>query len=174
MSSKMKQNIDTTPVDKFPKESVIVPIVNSPIFPGMIAPIILSEEKFIKEFDEYLAKNRFIALNLVKFKEEHLVPSAILSGEDEEGEDFAITEYKEETEAILSDVKGKDIYRVGIICKIVGFEGDLQFDTSKPDGTPRKLLDSTKLHSLGYHHKTSLQEGIKIVYQDFINQFELI
>jgi len=61
-----------------------------------------------------------------------------------------------------------------IICKIVGFEGDLQFDTSKPDGTPRKLLDSTKLHSLGYQHKISLQDGIKIVYQDFINQFKLI
>ncbi len=61
-----------------------------------------------------------------------------------------------------------------IISKIIGFEGDLRFDTSKPDGTPRKLLDSTKLHSLGYRHKTSLQDGIKIVYQDFINQFELI
>ncbi len=61
-----------------------------------------------------------------------------------------------------------------IISNIIGFEGDLQFDTSKPDGTPRKLLNSTKLHSLGYRHKTSLQDGIKIVYQDFINQFELI
>ena len=61
-----------------------------------------------------------------------------------------------------------------IISRIIGFEGDLQFDTSKPDGTPRKLLDSTKLHSLGYQHKVSLQDGIKIVYQDFINQFELI
>jgi len=61
-----------------------------------------------------------------------------------------------------------------IISEIIGFEGDLRFDTSKPDGTPRKLLDSTKLHSLGYWHKTSLQDGIKKVYQDFINQFELI
>lgn len=57
-----------------------------------------------------------------------------------------------------------------IISIIIGFEGDLSFDTSKPDGTPRKLLDSSKLHSLGYQHKTSLQEGIEIVYQDFINQ----
>jgi GDP-L-fucose synthase len=56
------------------------------------------------------------------------------------------------------------------IQKIVGFEGELKFDTSKPDGTPKKLMDSSYLHSLGWQHKISLGEGIKIAYQDFLSK----
>lgn len=52
-----------------------------------------------------------------------------------------------------------------LIKKIIGYQGDLQFDTSKPDGTLRKLLDVTKLHSLGWKHKINLEEGIESVYQ---------
>jgi ATP-dependent Lon protease len=52
-----------------PSEVVIIPILNSPIYPGMIAPIILSEDKYSSELDDYLAKNSFVALNLVKFKD---------------------------------------------------------------------------------------------------------
>ncbi|MBW6483208.1 MAG: GDP-L-fucose synthase [Vicingaceae bacterium] len=48
--------------------------------------------------------------------------------------------------------------------EIVGFNGDLVFDTSKPDGTPRKLMDVSKIHSLGWKHKIELHEGIKDVY----------
>lgn len=51
-----------------------------------------------------------------------------------------------------------------LIQKVVGFTGELKFDPSKPDGTPRKLTDVTKLHSLGWKHKISLEEGIKSVY----------
>lgn len=47
-----------------------------------------------------------------------------------------------------------------MIRKCIGFEGELYFNTEKPDGTPRKLLDVTKLHSLGWHHKVELEEGI--------------
>lgn len=54
-----------------------------------------------------------------------------------------------------------------LIKKIVGFEGALEFDTSKPDGTPRKLMDVSKLHSKGWKHKISLEEGITQVYQEF-------
>ena len=49
------------------------------------------------------------------------------------------------------------------IQEVVGFEGELTFDASKPDGTPRKLTDVSKLHSLGYHHKINLREGIQTV-----------
>lgn len=48
----------------------------------------------------------------------------------------------------------------------VGFEGDVVFDTTKPDGTPRKLTDTTKLHSLGWKHAIELEEGIRKVYKD--------
>ncbi len=50
----------------------------------------------------------------------------------------------------------------------VGYEGELVFDSSKPDGTPRKLLDTTKLQNLGWKAKTNLIDGIKISYADFI------
>ncbi len=52
-----------------------------------------------------------------------------------------------------------------LVRKIVGFQGNLEFDTSKPDGTPRKLMDVTKVHGLGWHHKIALTEGIASVYQ---------
>lgn len=54
-----------------------------------------------------------------------------------------------------------------IVKEVVGFKGELKFDITKPDGTPRKLLDVTKLHSLGWKHKTSMKEGITIAYEDF-------
>lgn len=53
------------------------------------------------------------------------------------------------------------------IQKIVGYEGKLIFDTTKPDGTPRKLMDVTKLHGLGWKHHTALEEGISKAYADF-------
>ena len=52
---------------------------------------------------------------------------------------------------------------------VVGYEGNLTFDTSKPDGTPRKLLDVSKLESLGWKYHTELKEGIKLAYEDFLN-----
>ena len=50
---------------------------------------------------------------------------------------------------------------------IIGFEGDIHFDSSKPDGTHKKLLDVSKLHALGWKHKIELTEGIKLAYEDF-------
>jgi GDP-L-fucose synthase len=61
-----------------------------------------------------------------------------------------------------------------LIKHIVGYNGDLIFDKTKPDGTPRKLLDVSKLHSLGWKHKTSLKEGIQMAYQDFLNQHSYV
>lgn len=57
-----------------------------------------------------------------------------------------------------------------LIQKVVGFEGHLAFDTSKPNGTPRKLMDSTRLFDTGWTPKTQLEEGIKLAYQDFISR----
>ncbi|MEQ8361371.1 MAG: GDP-L-fucose synthase [Cyclobacteriaceae bacterium] len=56
-----------------------------------------------------------------------------------------------------------------LVKEIVGFNGRIQFDSSKPDGTPRKLMNNTKLHKLGYKHKVSIREGIKLTYQDFLS-----
>lgn len=54
-----------------------------------------------------------------------------------------------------------------IIQKIVGYEGSISQDLSKPDGTPRKLMDVSFLHRLGWKHRIELEEGIRLVYADF-------
>jgi len=54
------------------------------------------------------------------------------------------------------------------ICDIVGFQGELVWDTTKPDGTPRKLLDVSKIHALGWRHQIGLREGIARTYEWFL------
>ena len=51
------------------------------------------------------------------------------------------------------------------IIKEIDFKGELRWDSSKPDGTPRKLTDVTKLHNLGWHHKVEIDEGIHRLYE---------
>ncbi len=58
-----------------------------------------------------------------------------------------------------------------LIKEVVGYEGELIWDKSKPDGAPRKLLDVTKLHNLGWKHKTSLEEGIRKTYDWYNNRY---
>ncbi len=55
-----------------------------------------------------------------------------------------------------------------LVIECVGYKGAVEWDASKPDGTPRKLLDTTKINSLGWHSKTTLRDGIKKAYQDFL------
>lgn len=55
-----------------------------------------------------------------------------------------------------------------LIKEVVGFKGKIEFDTSKPDGTPRKLMDVSKLRSMGYQPVTGLEEGIEKAYRDFL------
>jgi len=59
-----------------------------------------------------------------------------------------------------------------LIQKTVGYEGEVHWNTEKPDGTPRKLMDVSKLHALGWKHRTDLNEGIRITYQDFLQKIE--
>jgi len=67
------------------------------------------------------------------------------------------------------DISIKDLAL--LIKKIVGYSGELKFDSSKPDGTPRKLMDVSKIHSLGWKHKISLETGIKTVYEEVKAKF---
>ncbi|KAA3645944.1 MAG: GDP-L-fucose synthase [Bacteroidetes bacterium] len=62
------------------------------------------------------------------------------------------------------DISIKDLAL--LIKEIVGFHGELVFDTSKPDGTPRKLMDVSKLHEFGWKHKISIEDGIRRVYEE--------
>ncbi|MGA8595122.1 MAG: GDP-L-fucose synthase [Bryobacteraceae bacterium] len=68
------------------------------------------------------------------------------------------------------DITIADLAR--LVKQVVGFEGELIFDTSKPDGTPRKLLDVTRLNSLGWKARITLNDGIKSTYQWFLDNVE--
>ncbi|MGJ1205630.1 GDP-L-fucose synthase [Sphingobacterium lactis] len=68
------------------------------------------------------------------------------------------------------DISIKDLAL--LIKDVVGYEGELEFDSSKPDGTPRKLMDVSKLHGLGWKAKTDLREGIQAAYRDYLDRYE--
>ncbi|QJD96960.1 GDP-L-fucose synthase [Mucilaginibacter robiniae] len=55
-----------------------------------------------------------------------------------------------------------------LVSQVVGYEGSISLDTSKPDGAPRKLMDVSKLHEWGWHHTIELPQGIQLAYQDFL------
>lgn len=55
-----------------------------------------------------------------------------------------------------------------LVAKVVGYEGEIRWDPSKPDGTPRKLLDVSKLEMLGWKYQTELEDGIRFSYEDFL------
>jgi GDP-L-fucose synthase len=57
-----------------------------------------------------------------------------------------------------------------LIKDIIGYNGEIQFDTTKPDGTPRKLMDVSKLHNKGWKHTVELEGGIRLAYQDFLKK----
>ena len=56
-----------------------------------------------------------------------------------------------------------------MVAQVVGYQGKILWDTSKPNGTPRKLLDVSKAEKLGWKYKTELKEGIQLAYNDFLN-----
>ena len=89
---------------------------------------------------------------------------------------------------LIENIDAKDIYEKGIsqinigtgkdisildlaklIAKVIGFKGELVHDTSKPDGTPRKLMDVTRINTLGWKYKTELKEGIEKTYEWYLN-----
>ncbi len=57
-----------------------------------------------------------------------------------------------------------------LVAKVVGYDGEIKWDPTKPDGTPRKLLDVSKLEGLGWKYKTELEDGIRLAYEDFLKQ----
>lgn len=136
--SNIKLNSEVEQIQELPTEVVVIPIVNSPIFPGMIAPIILGEDKYTPELDQQVQKSGYVSLNLVKFKE-------IQSFVDEDIEDPEITSVSDyEMEAFdpdLRDLTPKDIYKVGVICKVVK-------KLKLPDGSVNLLVHGLKRYRI--------------------------
>jgi len=76
-----------------------------------------------------------------------------------------------QSEGLFNIGTGKDVTireLAETVMNVVGFEGNIAFDTSKPDGTPRKLLNVERMHALGWQASTSLRDGIAIAYADFL------
>ncbi|CAG0933543.1 GDP-L-fucose synthase [Geobacter sp.] len=83
---------------------------------------------------------------------------------------------------LMARHEGNDIVNIGsgeeisirdlalLVKRVVGYEGELVFDTTKPDGTPRKLSDVSRLHSLGWRHRIGLEEGVASVYAWYLDQ----
>jgi len=69
---------------------------------------------------------------------------------------------------IGEDISIKDLAEM--IKDVIGYTGNITFDSSKPDGTPRKLMDVSKLHALGWKHRVNLREGIQLAYTDFLQK----
>ncbi|MGB0454197.1 MAG: endopeptidase La [Bacteriovoracaceae bacterium] len=111
----------------FPDSVVIIPIMNSPIFPGMIAPIILSEDKFTPELDSYLLRTGYVALNLVKN-----------DLKDEEGQIIP----EEHIDLENREISKGDIYKVGVLCKVVK-------KLKLPDGSVNVLVHGVKRYRAG-------------------------
>ena len=119
---KLKPTSGKDDLPKLPEIVVIIPIMNSPIFPGMIAPIILSEEKFTPELDESLLKTGYVALNLVKN-----------DLKDDEGSIIP----EEDIDFDKREIKSGDIYKVGVLCKVVK-------KLKLPDGSVNVLVHGMK------------------------------
>lgn len=82
---------------------------------------------------------------------------------------FLMQNYNEPNLINIGTGKDITIRDLALLVKdTVGFEGALLFDTAKPDGTPRKLMDVSKLHEMGWKHSVELEEGIKLAYTDFL------
>jgi len=82
---------------------------------------------------------------------------------------FLMNNYDEEQPLNIGTGKDISIYDLAHKIKdIIGFEGKIDWDSTKPNGTPKKLLDVSKLHSLGWKHKIELDEGIEITYNRFL------
>lgn len=101
-----------------------------------------------------------------------------------------VEDFAEAIHFIMQNVNAVDLYEHGLshlnigtgkdltllelaqlIADIIGFRVTIEYDTSKPDGTPRKLLDVSRLHTLGWHHSTSLRAGIEQTYRWFLEHY---
>ncbi len=136
----------------FPDRVVIIPIMNSPIFPGMITPVILTEDKFTPELDDKLLTTGFVALNLVKS-----------DLKDEAGEMIP----EEDVDLETREIKTGDIYKVGVICKVVK-------KLKLPDGSVNILVHGIKRYRAtgGINKDGSLLMANVEVFEDIIESDE--
>ena len=138
--------------------------------------------------DNYHLENSHVLPALIrKFHEAKLnkEPEVVMWGSGKAMREFLhVDDLAEACLHLLENYSGEGFVNVGTgvdvtilelaqtIKKIVGYQGEIVHDLSKPDGTPRKVTDVSKIHGLGWSHKIDLEQGIKLVYEDFKNNYE--
>ncbi|TXC88728.1 GDP-L-fucose synthase family protein [Paraburkholderia azotifigens] len=138
--------------------------------------------------DNYDLKNSHVLPALIRKAHEarlHGDPSLTVWGSGTPRREFLhVDDLAAATLFVLENDVNTGVFNVGVgedlsirelaetICDVVGFEGDLQFDASKPDGTPRKLLDVSRLAAMGWRASIGLAEGIGNTYREFAARYE--
>lgn len=140
--------------------------------------------------DKYHIENANVLPALIRrFHEakENELPEVMIWGDGSPRREFMhVDDLADACLFVMRNYNGADMLNVGVgsdvsilelaqlIQRITGYEGKLSFDTSKPTGAPRKLLDSGKLIELGFKAKISLEQGIDSAYQDFLKRYKTI
>jgi ATP-dependent Lon protease len=194
--SKDKNAVDTKneiSASLLPKEVLVIPILNSPIYPGMIAPIILSEDKFTADLDEHLAKHGYVALNLVKYKDakpgkkldvaETGSMIEVVDGDEDVDPNSTMIDHELSDSRVKSigpmsgdrgmetfsdtvPVSGKDVYKVGIFAKVVK-------KIKLPDGSVNLLVHGLKRYRVkSFIANKPLLIAQAEVYEDVLNPDE--
>jgi GDP-L-fucose synthase len=103
-----------------------------------------------------------------------LAEACVFLVENAEYKDMAFTDESGTVQSHINVGSGKEITIKELaetVKEVVGFEGEIEWDTSKPDGTPRKLMDSSRISALGWESKVSLKDGMARAYQDFLKRY---
>jgi GDP-L-fucose synthase len=135
--------------------------------------------------DNYHRDNSHVPAALIqRFHEAKLAraPTAIVWGTGQPRREFlAVDDLADACIFIMKRYSGDNVLNIGtgkditisefarLVAEVVGYQGQITFDTSRPDGAPRKLLDVSALSALGWHAKTPLREGLKVAYTDFLS-----
>ena len=158
----------------------------SHVLPALIRKFHEAKVRKNEEFRIKSSELRIKNAEVKEYKEEQNIVTVWGSGKPRR-EFLYVDDLADAIYFLMNKIEAKDIYDQGIthlnigtgkdltiaelaelIKNIIGFEGEIVYDTTKPDGTPRKLLDVTRIHNLGWKHKTSLEEGIKKAYEWFL------
>jgi len=102
-----------------------------------------------------------------------LAEACVFLVENANYDDMAFTDESGTVQSHINVGSGKEVTIKELsetVKEVVGFEGEVEWDTSKPDGTPRKLMDSSRINALGWKAKVSLKEGIVRAYEDFLSR----
>ena len=102
-----------------------------------------------------------------------LAEACVFLVENANYEDMAFTDDSGTVQSHINVGSGREVTIKELaetVKEVIGFDGKLEWDTSKPDGTPRKLMDSSRINALGWTPKVSLKEGIACAYKDFLSR----